>query len=416
MPWRLAPVARLRYLHGQELAHPRSAQLTGRGDGQRFGVVLRAAPPVFLPRLEERTTRFESMRSEMLSAQTLAAAVAVEEPTHTRQLPVLGVPVSYESDRPEVLDVVAEALSAWRSLDRAPWLVETRGVHIRIAVDDDDDERATSSGAASDGGTADGGARAAGRAREDGDAAAARRGAEDNVRRSARVSAKRAMLEDAQQFRYGPVEAATFALLESLDRAPVNAAAVARGGTALLLVGPRGAGKSTLAYAASRAGLKVLSDERVYVQSRPELRVWGMPGFLHLAADGATHFPELAGISAVRLANGTSRLTLDVERLGALPELPLARRVGVCLLRRDGSAGPEFARVHPERITMELNETSIGGEAYPDDMIALIARLAERGAWVLNASGHPSRLVPRVETMLEAVVGQPAAAPQTTLE
>lgn len=359
------------------------------------------------------------MESETSSTHTLDAATPVAAPAYAQQLPVLGIPVCYESDTTGVLDVVADALGAWRSLDRAPWLVETRGVHIRIVVDDDATDGATWLGSVSDDASAEGrddgvgeGAHEQGgdgATRPDGERPGAEGGAEEGERRLTRVCARRTLLEDPRQFRHGPVEAVTLALLGRLDRAPVNAGAVGRDGTAVLLVGSSGAGRSTLLYAAARAGLKVLSDERVYVQTRPEQRVWGLPGTLHLPEDAASHFPELAAVPPITLANGMSRLALDVARLNALPESPLARRVGVCLLRRDEGSGSEFARVHPERIMTELRETPAAREAYPDDMISWIGRLAERGAWVLNVSAPPSGLVPRIEAMLDAVLNQPAA-------
>ena len=46
----------------------------------------------------------------------------------------------------------------------------------------------------------------------------------------------------------------TLLLVARQDRQPVHAAMVAGGSAALLLAGPTGVGKSTLAYAAHRAG------------------------------------------------------------------------------------------------------------------------------------------------------------------
>ena len=52
-------------------------------------------------------------------------------------------------------------------------------------------------------------------------------------------------------------------------------------------------GKSTLAYLAHAAGIRVLSDDRVWVQMEPSLRIWGTPGTARLTAAALSLFPEL---------------------------------------------------------------------------------------------------------------------------
>src|SRR5947207_3407127 len=117
-------------------------------------------------------------------------------------------------------------------------------------------------------------------------------------------------------------------------------AAIARGGVALLLAGPPGTGKSTLAYQAHRRGLRVLSDDAVYVQLDPELRVWGLPGRVRLLTTAVTHFPELAGRSPTFLANGNEKLVVQCpgEWPAAPAPAPVATRARVCLLERTGGS------------------------------------------------------------------------------
>ncbi|HEU0299242.1 MAG TPA: hypothetical protein VFR37_07310, partial [Longimicrobium sp.] len=74
------------------------------------------------------------------------------------------------------------------------------------------------------------------------------------------------ILQDAVQLR-GGMEMLALWLLTGLDREPLHAAGVVRGRTALLLAGPSGVGKSTLAYAALRSGLRVLSEDTVFLQA-----------------------------------------------------------------------------------------------------------------------------------------------------
>ncbi len=66
-------------------------------------------------------------------------------------------------------------------------------------------------------------------------------------------------------------------LLTRSGRTPLHAAGVMCGRTAMLLAGPSGSGKSTLSLAAMARGLRILSDDTVYIQLQPRLRIWGFP-------------------------------------------------------------------------------------------------------------------------------------------
>src|SRR5690606_18579049 len=123
----------------------------------------------------------------------------------------------------------------------------------------------------------------------------------------------------------------------------------------LLLAGPSGAGKSTLAYAAARAGLGVLAEDVVYVQRAPRLRVWGGSPFLHLSAESVRFFPELATAGTVQLANGKTKIVIDLGQSGRSVR-PSADRAGVCLLRRGGvsESAPVLRALSPEEVASAL--------------------------------------------------------------
>ena len=88
-----------------------------------------------------------------------------------------------------------------------------------------------------------------------------------------------------------------------------------------MLAGASSSGKSTLAYAASRDGLRVLGEGVAYVQLLPALRVWAMPGRFLLPPDMAAHFPELRGKPATVQASGKHKIAVASHLDGSSPAL-----------------------------------------------------------------------------------------------
>jgi hypothetical protein len=115
-----------------------------------------------------------------------------------------------------------------------------------------------------------------------------------------------ALAENLDFVRYSFIEAAVQAML-GLSRGfiAIHAAAVVRENACLLLTGPSGTGKSTLAYACLRQGYKLLSEDAVQAKvSGDQLQLWGMPWKCHLLADSLQFFPELQGQKAQMQVNG----------------------------------------------------------------------------------------------------------------
>jgi hypothetical protein len=323
------------------------------------------------------------------SGDTLGREVQTE---CTLDAPVLGIPVRYESNSPTVIAIAESVFGQWRTLDRSPELIAAQGALIRVMVVDGDEgnvEHApfryhvpdadrvivTTRGSV---------------------------GLADGRRREGVIYATPALVRDREHFRYNMLEAVTLSVLSRQDRTPFHAAALMRGDTALLLAAPSGLGKSTLAYAGARAGLKVLAEDLVFLQRRP-LRVWGWPGALHLPADAAAHFPELVENGPMLLANGKKKIALRTRTLDALPAVPVARRAGICLLRRENS-GAVSENLDGRTLIGELTRASEDGFDIFDDIIdEVLAPICRHGGWILNVAGPPAQLVPELFAMLDAL-------------
>jgi hypothetical protein len=223
----------------------------------------------------------------------------------------------------------------------------------------------------------------------------------DTARAEAVVEVAQALLDDASHFRSGVLEALALFLLARMDRDPLHAAAVARGGSALLLAGPSGVGKSTTVYAAARAGLRVLSEDAVFLQLDP-FRAWGMPRRVHLLPETARFFPELGRVRPGRLFNGKTKLAVDLRGPGGSAGTPMAERAGVCLLARGSTPGVE--RLSADAAVAALTAAPEPGfDLYADSVGARIRRVAEQGAWRMTLPPHPADAVPMLHRMLDAL-------------
>jgi hypothetical protein len=308
---------------------------------------------------------------------------------HVVDLPILGVPVRFASNSAAALAVVEEAFGRWRPLAAHPDLIASEGAQVRLIVHE---------------GLEGSGPHAPVTCRmPDTDRILVHTpgsiGIADCGRRDATAYITPALLHaDRAQVRYSMVEGLTLMLVTARDRYPVHAAAIMRGPVALLLAGPPGIGKSTLAYQAHRQGLRVLSDDAAYVQLKPTFRLWGMLGPVHLLPETRTHFPELAGQTPAWLAHGNEKFLLPVSN--EWPGPPVASAAGVCLLERTGGAA-SCTRASASEVQTSL-EAGLGvsrvrwSDALPD----ALARLAARGGWRLSLSADPADALPFVDEML----------------
>ena len=311
---------------------------------------------------------------------------------HVAVIPVLGLPTRFATNEPAMLEIVDEAFGVWRALAGHDGLdAEPDGiVHVRIAVAADGGDDAIDAAGAPISHEMSDDLRFV--ARSAGSVAAS-----DPARRSATISATRALVADRARFRTEMLEAVVLALLSCYDRHPIHAAAVAHRGHALLLAAPSGTGKSTLAYACHSAGLDLLGDDHVRVQLSPALRVWGWPARVRLLGETAAHM----GVAhpAVQMVNGKVKTVIDA-RDGVGAGRLVATHATVCVLACEGGA-VSLEPLTPDALARALEEQLMPGfDRFPARWPGVVRTLTAHGGWRLNLSSDARDAVPFVRELL----------------
>ena len=125
-------------------------------------------------------------------------------------------------------------------------------------------------------------------------------------------------------FRWTFLESIVYMLLTQRYVVPIHAACIAHGECGVLLCGPSGTGKSTLAYACARSGWTYVGDDAtLLLAGAAERMAIGRPHQARFRGDAPALFPELSGNAITLRPNG--RLAMEVP-LAAFPEIRTASR------------------------------------------------------------------------------------------
>lgn len=290
----------------------------------------------------------------------------------------LGIPVAVDADTPELLEAVVRACRGWEG-DAG---ISERCLHLKLVFRD-------GPGAGGDPAIQVHGTciRISGDGMEawaDADSGNAWCALSEEVLRNEQV------LQDAM---FDPL---LLFLLTRSGRVPIHASAFLAGDLAILLLGPSGAGKSCLALAAQQAGYDLLSDDIVYVQSHPDLRIWGIPRAIHV-------FPEDAPTGCggpVRIRNGKIKSVVPARAgTGAVT----ARRAVLCLLTRGTEVA--LAPIGPEEVMGHHGCLEPGFDLLRDEIEATLELLAGSGAFRLTLSGDPAEAIRLLSSRLVSLSG-----------
>lgn len=170
-------------------------------------------------------------------------------------------------------------------------------------------------------------------------------------------------------------------MLARAGRTPVHAAAFMLDDVAIVLAGPSGSGKSSLANAAAARGLPLLSDDMVFVQREPSFAVWGFPRPIHLLPADAP-----PGDHPVRTRNGKRKVAVPL-RLAQ----PRAERCALLLLERGDEI--RLRQIASSEAVETMMKLDAGFDLLQQESHAAAVELARNGAWRLTLSEDPHAAV-----------------------
>jgi hypothetical protein len=119
---------------------------------------------------------------------------------------------------------------------------------------------------------------------------------------------------DPSFLRFHFLDAAALTLALQLYLAPLHGALIVRDDCGIALCGDSSAGKSTLAYAASRVGWTFVTDDSIYLLRGNSVAYGlGIPHRIRFRESAKLLFPELARYPAVRRSNGKVGLEISTS-------------------------------------------------------------------------------------------------------
>jgi len=227
----------------------------------------------------------------------------------------------------------------------------------------------------------------------------------DVVRGTAVGFVSRATVADEPTVRYAYLEAMGLSMLaRGRGYLTIHAAGVVRDGVGVVIGGPAGAGKSTLAMACARRGFGVFAEDAVFVRIRPSgLELWGVPWTQRLLPDARGLFPELADFDVGLRPNGELKIEVDLDAVHPGRAVPCAMPGPIVFLERGsgGSTRVEALDASDERVTLEVHWPWDRGWTADHELGA--ERLGAAGFYRLHMNGSPDEAVDALEAVLDGL-------------
>jgi len=187
--------------------------------------------------------------------------------------------------------------------------------------------------------------------------------------------------------RYRFLTGAGASLVEQRAFAVMHGALVARNGQGVMLAGDSFAGKSTLAYACSRAGWTYVSDDgALMARGREDRYTVGDPHSIRFRPDAPRLFPELAGRLAAVRPNGKIAIEVLTRDL-ALDTAPGCHVDYIVHLNREKDYRAHLRHLSKERMLYEWSQHIVfGTQEVQDEQRRCHERMLGAQLWEMQYS------------------------------
>jgi hypothetical protein len=224
--------------------------------------------------------------------------------------------------------------------------------------------------------------------------------------RAALVVVTPQMLRSSYHVRYELIEFAVFTLAARVQQlVPLHAACVGHHGRGVLLMGPSGAGKTTVALQSVVSGLDFLSEDSVFVEP-DTLLATGTANFLHVRTDSLRWLGRSRAAAMIRKSpvitrrSGARKYELDLRReCFRLARAPLKIVSAVFLSARSAAGGPLLRRMGSAQLLDTLGITQAYAAGQPQ-WRNFSRNLAQLDAFELRRGHHPLEAVDALQTLL----------------
>jgi hypothetical protein len=180
----------------------------------------------------------------------------------------------------------------------------------------------------------------------------------------------------------------------SIGITPLHCACLAKDGFGLLINGPSGVGKSTLAVLLGLSGFSFVSDDCTYIsRSGSKLLAWGLPTTIKLLPDSTRYFEQLSACEPAISLNGELAFEVDPVTTFSLSRSQCCEPRWLILVERLRKVKTVFRRISSAdaayRLCSELEMLPPSIAHQRDRQLRTVHDLARRECWLLQHSLEP---------------------------